>query len=91
MRTTKEILDSLDIVYTVSEHYYYYGSPTKKCHTYIVDNCLGTQLIIADAIEDNDVIRYDIDFFDTGRSMHTGWYTTESEHELEALIKGFIG
>lgn len=91
MRSSKEILDSLNTVYSVDNHEYHDGLSVKQCSVFIIDNYLGIQLLITDILDDNDVIRYDVDFLNTCKDMYLDGYTVESEHELEDIINGFTG
>lgn len=91
MRTAKDVLNSLEISYSVDTGEYNDGLSDKKCESMIIDNYLGTQLIIADVLEDYDVIGYDVDFFDSEEAMYLDGYRVESEQELEDIISGFTG
>lgn len=91
MRTAREILDDMNIVYSTDTYEYHDGLFDRQYWSYIVDNYAGNQLRIVERFDDNDIIRYDVDFFDTNEYIYLDGYSIESENELEALINGFTG
>lgn len=91
MRTAREILDDMNIVYSTDTYEYHDGLFGAQGWSYIVDNYVGTQLRIVESFDDNDVVRYDVDFLDTNEYIYLDGYMIESEQELEDIINGFIG
>lgn len=91
MRTAREILDDMNIVYSTDTYEYHDGLFDRQYWSYILDNYAGTQLRIVECFDDNDVVRYDVDFFDTNEYIYLDGYMIESEQELEDIINGFIG